>query len=73
MSKRVIRVDELTSHGGKVFASGAPNFGVDGITVALVGAHCIDITRRRCVRVPLGRRSFASRSEVDPVRYRGFV
>lgn len=33
----------------------------------------IDITRRRCVRVPLGRRSFESRSEVDVVRYRGLV
>nr|WP_314546110.1 hypothetical protein [uncultured Massilia sp.] len=39
MSKRVIRVNDLTSHGGKMFASGAPNLGVDGIAVALVGAH----------------------------------
>jgi uncharacterized Zn-binding protein involved in type VI secretion len=40
MSKRVIRVGDPTSHGGKVLASGAPHFTVDGIAVALVGDPC---------------------------------
>ena len=39
--KRVIRVGDLTSHGGKVLASGAPHFTVNGIAVAPVGAPCI--------------------------------
>ena len=38
MSNRVIRVGDLTSQGGKVLASSAPHFTVDGIAVALVGA-----------------------------------
>lgn len=41
MSKRVIRVGDPTSHGGKVLASGAPHFTVDGIAVALVGDPCV--------------------------------
>lgn len=40
MSKRVIRVGDPTSHGGKVLASGAPQFTVGGIAVALVGDPC---------------------------------
>lgn len=41
MSKRVIRVGDPTSHGGKVIATSAPHFTVDGIPVALVGDACI--------------------------------
>jgi len=37
MGKRVIRVGDPTSHGGKVLASGAPHFKVNGIAVALKG------------------------------------
>lgn len=38
MSKRVIRVGDSTNYGGKVLASVASHFTVDGISVALVGA-----------------------------------
>jgi len=40
MSKRVIRVGDPTSHGGKVVASSAPQFTVAGIAVALLGDPC---------------------------------
>nr|WP_081983827.1 PAAR domain-containing protein [Massilia sp. JS1662] len=40
MRNRVIRVGDLTSQGGKVPASSAPHFTVDGIAVALAGAPC---------------------------------
>jgi uncharacterized Zn-binding protein involved in type VI secretion len=40
MSKRVIRVGDPISHGGKVVACSAPHFTVDGIAVALVGTPC---------------------------------
>jgi uncharacterized Zn-binding protein involved in type VI secretion len=37
MGKRVIRMGDPTDHGGKVLASGAPQFVVGGIPIALVG------------------------------------
>ena len=37
MAKRIIRVGDPTSHGGKVLASGALHFTVDGIAVAIKG------------------------------------
>ena len=40
MSKRVIRGGDLSSHGGKMFASGAAHFTVDRLTVALAGGPC---------------------------------
>jgi uncharacterized Zn-binding protein involved in type VI secretion len=40
MAKHVIRVGDPTSHGGRVLASGAPHFTVDGIAVALQGDPC---------------------------------
>lgn len=40
MGKQVIRVGDPTSHGGKVLASGAPQYTVGGIAVALQGDPC---------------------------------
>jgi uncharacterized Zn-binding protein involved in type VI secretion len=40
MSRRVIRVGDATDHGGHVGTSGAPQFKVDGIAVALKGDPC---------------------------------
>ncbi|MBW8832059.1 MAG: PAAR domain-containing protein [Burkholderiales bacterium] len=40
MTKKVIRVGDPTDHGGKVLSSGAPQFTVDGIAVALKGDLC---------------------------------
>ena len=40
MSKRVIRLGDPTDHGGNVIATGAPQFTVDGIAVALKGDAC---------------------------------
>jgi len=40
MSKKVIRIGDPTDHGGKVIATGAPHFTVDGIAVALKGDAC---------------------------------
>lgn len=40
MPKRIIRVGDPTDHGGKVIASGAPHFTVNGIAVALKGDAC---------------------------------
>jgi len=40
MIKKVIRVGDPTDHGGKVLSSGAPQFTVDGIAVALKGDPC---------------------------------
>jgi uncharacterized Zn-binding protein involved in type VI secretion len=37
---KVIRLGDPTDHGGKVIASGAPHFTVDGIPVALQGDAC---------------------------------
>jgi uncharacterized Zn-binding protein involved in type VI secretion len=39
--QRVIRVGDRTSHGGMVIASGAPQYVVDGIAVALQGDACV--------------------------------
>jgi len=36
----IIRLGDATDHGGKVIASGAPQFTVDGIPVALLGDAC---------------------------------
>lgn len=36
----VIRLGDPTDHGGKVIATGAPHFTVDGIPVALKGDAC---------------------------------
>ena len=36
----IIRLGDPTDHGGKVIASGAPQFTVDGIPVALLGDAC---------------------------------
>jgi uncharacterized Zn-binding protein involved in type VI secretion len=36
----IIRLDDPTSHGGRVTASGAPHFTVDGKPVALKGDAC---------------------------------
>jgi uncharacterized Zn-binding protein involved in type VI secretion len=36
----VIRVGDPTSHGGKVIASGVPNFRVGGKPVCVVGDQC---------------------------------
>jgi len=38
--KRVIRVGDPTSHGGKVVSSGAARYTVNGIAVALKGDPC---------------------------------
>jgi uncharacterized Zn-binding protein involved in type VI secretion len=40
MTRRVIRLGDPTSHDGKVIASGAPHYTVDGIAVALQGDAC---------------------------------
>jgi uncharacterized Zn-binding protein involved in type VI secretion len=40
MPKKIIRLGDPTSHGGKVAASGAPTFTIDGIPVALLGDSC---------------------------------
>ena len=40
MSKKVIRVGDPTSHGGKVVASSVPHYTVGGIAVAVVGDLC---------------------------------
>lgn len=40
MSRQVIRVGDPTDHGGKVLASGAPQFLVDGVAIALKGDAC---------------------------------
>lgn len=40
MPKKVIRLGDPTSHGGKVMASGAEHFRVQGIAVALKGDAC---------------------------------
>ena len=40
MSKRVIRLGDPTDPGGKVLASGAAHFTVDGSAVALKGDPC---------------------------------
>lgn len=40
MSRNVIRVGDPTDHGGRVLASGAPHFTVDGVAVALKGDPC---------------------------------
>ena len=40
MGKNVIRLGDPTDHGGKVTASGAPQFTVKGIAVALKGDAC---------------------------------
>ncbi|WP_157271782.1 PAAR domain-containing protein [Azohydromonas aeria] len=40
MPRNVIRVGDATDHGGRVLASGAPHFTVDGISVALQGDPC---------------------------------
>lgn len=37
---RIIRLGDPTDHGGKVIASGAPSYTVDGIAVALKGDAC---------------------------------
>lgn len=37
---RVIRVGDVTDHGGRVLASGAPHFTVGGVAVALRGDPC---------------------------------
>jgi uncharacterized Zn-binding protein involved in type VI secretion len=41
MSKRIIRVGDPTSHGGRVMSSGAPHVKVGGIPVALKGDPCV--------------------------------
>ena len=40
MSKKIIRLGDPTDHGGKVIATGAPHFKVDGLAVALKGDAC---------------------------------
>ena len=40
MSRKIIRVGDPTDHGGKVMASDAPHFTVNGIAVALLGDAC---------------------------------
>ena len=40
MSKKIIRVGDPTDHGGKVLTSGAPQFTLDGIAIALKGDSC---------------------------------
>ena len=40
MSKKIIRLGDPTDHGGNVIASGAPQFTVSGIPVALKGDAC---------------------------------
>jgi uncharacterized Zn-binding protein involved in type VI secretion len=40
MPKKIIRLGDPTDHGGKVIASGAPFYTVDGIAVALKGDAC---------------------------------
>jgi uncharacterized Zn-binding protein involved in type VI secretion len=40
MSKKIVRMGDPTSHGGKVLASGAPHYTVGGISVALKGDPC---------------------------------
>ena len=37
---RIVRLGDPTDHGGKVTASGAPHFTVDGLPVALKGDAC---------------------------------
>jgi len=37
----IIRLGDSTDHGGRVIASGAPQFTVDGIPIALLGDACI--------------------------------
>lgn len=39
--KNVIRVGDPTSHGGKVLATSAPHFQVNGKSIVLVGDRCI--------------------------------
>lgn len=41
MAKKIIRLNDPTDHGGKVVASGAPTYTVNGIPVALRGDACI--------------------------------
>jgi uncharacterized Zn-binding protein involved in type VI secretion len=38
--RKVIRVGDSTSHGGKVISSAAPHFTVDGKPVACIGDKC---------------------------------
>lgn len=40
MHEQLIRVNDPTDHSGKVTASGAPHFTIDGIAVALKGDPC---------------------------------
>jgi uncharacterized Zn-binding protein involved in type VI secretion len=40
MMRKVIRLGDPTSHGGKVLASGASHFTVEGLPVVLVGDLC---------------------------------
>ena len=40
MSRRVVRLGDPTDHGGKVTASSAPHYTVDGKAVALKGDAC---------------------------------
>ena len=40
MSRRIIRLGDPTDHGGKVVASGAPAYTVEGAPVALKGDAC---------------------------------
>ena len=37
---RIVRVGDATDHGGRVLASGAPHYTVDGVAVALRGDPC---------------------------------
>jgi len=38
--RKVIRVGDATTHGGKVISSSAPHFTVDGKAVACIGDKC---------------------------------
>ena len=70
MPKKVIRLGDPTDHGGKVLASGAPFYKINGIPIALKGDLC-SCPKRGHNNCTIGEGSPDHKINGIPVAYEG--